>query len=95
MADEADVRRAINGDKNLEGADLSAADLSGKNLSGANLKRANLAHADLRGTDLSSSTLVEARLDGALLSRGFAGILSLETKTNLSTGIGVLGTGTQ
>ena len=44
-----DYNRALNGDKNLQGADLSYANLWKANLTNANLIGANLIRVDLEG----------------------------------------------
>ena len=73
---QSDLSRALIGDKDLIGADLSRADLSGAylrranlsgaNLSGANLRRAYLSRANLSGANLSGANLSDARLIGAI-----------------------------
>jgi len=54
---EADLRRAI-----FDNADLEGADLSGANLRDASLKRANLMKAALDGADLRGAKMIKARL---------------------------------
>ncbi len=60
MADDVAVKKIKNGEKDLNGADLSGADLRWLDLSGVNLEKANLSGADLSGVNLK-----EANLSGA------------------------------
>ena len=62
-----DLERALAGDKNLSGANLSRANLFNANLSGANLFNANLSGANLVGADLRGASLTHAVLRGANL----------------------------
>ena len=55
---QSDLSRALIGDKDLIGADLSRADLSG-----AYLRRANLSGANLSGANLSDARLIGAIAD--------------------------------
>jgi uncharacterized protein YjbI with pentapeptide repeats len=68
-----DLNRALSGEVNLSGADLSGANLHLADLSGANLRRANLRNADLSnayllGADLSEADLSEVDLSAADLT---------------------------
>jgi len=60
----ADTKRALNGDKELSGANLS-----GANLSKADLNETNLSGANLSGANLNETNLNEANLSGANLNR--------------------------
>ena len=74
-----DLKRALEGEKNLSGADLSYAvlissdlqdaDLRGSDLRGADLTDADLVGADLTGADLTGADLTEANLSNAILKR--------------------------
>ena len=66
------LRKAVDSDADLRGADLSGADLRGADLRdaylrGANLRGADLRDANLRGADLSGADLRDAYLRGANL----------------------------
>lgn len=66
--DEDAYRRALAGDKNLEGANLEGANLKGANLLLANLAGSNLAHINLEDASLLAANLASARLAGANLA---------------------------
>lgn len=66
MADEAAVKRALAGDKDLKGLDLSEANLNGADLSGADLTDADLSNANLEGANLSGANVSGASFGGAL-----------------------------
>jgi len=75
--DQVALSRALKGDKNLVGADLSGADLREADLRRADLSRASLLAADLslanlRGADLSGADLSGADLSFANLLRAIA-----------------------
>ncbi|AFC30620.1 pentapeptide repeat-containing protein [Paenibacillus mucilaginosus 3016] len=52
---------------NLSGVDLSKSNLTNANLSGAMLNGANLSGADLSGADFTGASLVNTKLDGAIM----------------------------
>jgi uncharacterized protein YjbI with pentapeptide repeats len=52
---------------NLTSVDLSKSNLTNANLTGAMLNGANLSGADLSGADFSGASLVNTRLDGAIM----------------------------
>lgn len=62
-----DLDFALEGDKNLAGADLKGADLTNANLKGADLYGADLSGANLQGANLSGANLTSANLEGANL----------------------------
>ena len=66
---QSDLSRALIGDKDLIGADLSRAYLSDAYLSDAYLRRADLSDAYLSDADLSGAYLSDADLSGAYLRR--------------------------
>ena len=81
-----DVQRALAGDKNLSGADLSSAGsglsvLRGADLTGADLRGANLTRADLIFVDLTGADLRGANLSGAYLSETEIGGVKYDAAT--------------
>jgi uncharacterized protein YjbI with pentapeptide repeats len=65
MANPDDVARAMSGEKDLHGADLSGASLLGADLSDANLYGANLSGARPGKANLLGANLSGANLDAA------------------------------
>ena len=85
---QSDLSRALIGDKDLIGADLSGAYLRRANLSGAYLSDADLSGAYLRRANLSGANLIGANLSDARLIGAIA-----DSETKFPEGFDAVGAG--